>query len=146
MKRIDPPLVIAKPCSVDWNTMTGDERKRFCDQCGKHVFNLSAMTEGEAKAFAEETQGRECIAYVGADGGTIHSPGHFERKLLWLSARLPRIAAVLALFLPATLVSCMGRAVAGKVAPPPEPKHKSEIQRVVPGMPAAPPDKKTDIR
>ncbi|MFD0893329.1 hypothetical protein KBB96_18040 [Luteolibacter ambystomatis] len=138
MKRIEPPLVITKPCSANWDAMDGDERKRFCAQCGKHVFNLSAMTEREATDFAQETQGRECVAYVQADEGRIHSPNLFERKLLWLSARIPRIAAAMALVLPATLVSCMGRAVAGKVTAPPEQKQKGEVHRVVPGMPAAP--------
>lgn len=123
--------------------MNGDERKRFCAQCGKHVFNLSAMTEREAKDFAEETQGRECVSYVPTGDGRIHTPNPFERRLLWLSARLPRMAAMLALLLPAALVSCVQR-LGGSVCPPSSKETlgahpaNSGVQRVVPGMPARP--------
>ena len=154
MKQTRPPLEIAKPCSMDWNAMAGDERKRFCAGCQKHVFNLSAMTQGEARKFADETQGRECIAYVQADEGSIHTPNVLERGLLWLSHRLPRMAALVTVMLPAALVSCSERRMQGepmlkgktrvrveqslhqsskpeKNTPPPYP--------VVPGMPALPP-------
>ncbi|MGC4015664.1 MAG: hypothetical protein QM755_14250 [Luteolibacter sp.] len=94
------------------------------------------MTEREAKTFAEETQGRECVAYVPAEEGKIHSPNGFERRLLWLSARLPRVAAMLALLLPAALGSCRN-ALMGAAVPLPQ-KQEKEVQRVVPGMPAAP--------
>lgn len=106
--------------------MEGDERKRFCAQCGKHVFNLSAMTEQEGKAFAEETQGRECVAYVQSPDGAIATPNRFERAMLRLSGRLPRMAATLSLLLPAALASCTSR--------------KPSNQPVAPGMPMAPPD------
>jgi len=89
--------------------MEGDERKRFCAQCGKHVFNLSAMTEREGKAFAEETQGRECVAYVRSDEGRIVAPNRFERLMLQVSGRLPRMAALFSMMLPAALVSCTSR-------------------------------------
>jgi len=113
MKRIEPPLVITKPCSQNWGAMNGDERKRFCAQCGKHVFNLSAMTEREAKTFASESNGDECVSYVRTVDGNIHSPNRFEQRLLWLSARLPRMAAMLALLLPAALASCVQRTMGG---------------------------------
>lgn len=109
MKQTEPPLQIARPCSMDWNTMSGDARKRFCAGCQKHVFNLSAMTEGEAKKFADETQGRECIAYVQADEGKIQTPNPVERGLMWLTHRLPRMAALLTVFLPAALAASTER-------------------------------------
>ncbi len=127
MKKIDPPLKIASPCSQDWNGMEGDERKRFCAQCGKHVFNLSAMTEREGKAFAEETQGRECVAYVQSADGAIATPNRFERLMLHLSGRLPRMAALFSMMLPAALVSCASRKPQGPT-------------QVTPGMPWIPPE------
>ena len=30
-------IYIASPCKVDWDSMTGDERTRFCQQCQLHV-------------------------------------------------------------------------------------------------------------
>jgi len=166
MKRIDPPLRIAEPCSMDWNAMSGDERKRFCAGCGKHVFNLSAMTGPEAQAFAEETQGRECIAYVQADDGRIHSPGRLEQFLMRLAARRPRWASALSVILPAALASCVhqkgeplitkgkpsspiipvtrqirhpenGQPTLGSPVPRPTPKTP-DLPRVTPGKPAAP--------
>lgn len=139
---------------MDWNAMAGDERKRFCAGCQKHVFNLSAMTQGEARKFAEETQGRECIAYVQADEGTIHTPNRFERGLLWLSHRVPRMAALLTVLLPAALVSCSERRMQGESLVKGKTRvrveqslHKSSKpdkdtppqHPVVPGMPALPP-------
>lgn len=104
--------------------MEGDERKRFCARCGKHVFNLSAMTEREGKAFAEETQGRECVAYVRSDEGRIVAPNRFERLMLGISGRLPRMAALFTMMLPAALVSCVSR--------------KPASFPVTPGTPVAP--------
>lgn len=126
MKAIEPALKIVRPCTADWNAMAGDERKRFCEQCGKHVFNLSAMTGPEGKAFAEETQGRECVAYVQSAEGTIATPNPFERLMMRVSGRLPRMAAMLSILLPAALASCVNR--------------KPTNQPVTPGTPMAPPN------
>lgn len=98
--------------------MTGDERKRFCGECGKHVYNLSAMSEKEAQDFADETQGRECVAYVPTEDGRMHSPGFFERIILRLAGWKPRFAGILAALLPAALAACVSRPTAGAPLPP----------------------------
>ena len=41
---------VATPCTADWERMEGDEKKRFCGQCNLHVYNVSAMSRGEAEA------------------------------------------------------------------------------------------------
>ena len=89
--------------------MTGDERKRFCGECGKHVYNMSAMSEKEARAFADETQGRECVAYVRTDDGLMQSPGFMERLLMRVAGKRPRLSRVLAALLPAALAACIAR-------------------------------------
>ncbi|MCB9679727.1 MAG: hypothetical protein H6737_31765 [Alphaproteobacteria bacterium] len=43
-------LTVKNPCQVDWNGMTGCEKRRFCDHCEKHVHDLSALTEEEGRA------------------------------------------------------------------------------------------------
>jgi hypothetical protein len=43
-------VVIKTPCKQSWAAMAGDDRKRFCGQCQKHVYDLSAMTAAEAEA------------------------------------------------------------------------------------------------
>ncbi len=59
-------LKIAEPCSERWDEMTGDEKRRFCDVCSKHVHNLSAMTSQEARALLAASKGEEtpCITYA----------------------------------------------------------------------------------
>ena len=53
-------LRVAKPCHARWEDMAGDERARFCGQCSKNVFNLSAMTRGEIGQLIQKTEGKFC--------------------------------------------------------------------------------------
>ena len=65
-------LPIPEPCHEDWSNMTGDEKRRFCGACNKHVHDLSAMTA----TGAEETLAAEpdiCVRYtVNEDGTLVH--------------------------------------------------------------------------
>ena len=38
-----PQLHIPRPCDRSWEAMAGDDRRRFCETCGQHVHDLSAM-------------------------------------------------------------------------------------------------------
>lgn len=60
MKRTDLP--IPEPCDADWDAMTGDDQRRFCDHCQKHVHDLSAMTESEARGVTSEPG--VCVRYT----------------------------------------------------------------------------------
>lgn len=62
---------VASPCSVDWDTMTGDERARFCGQCEKHVYNLSEMTRKEAENLVLKSEGKTCVRFYLRKDGTI---------------------------------------------------------------------------
>lgn len=63
---------VATPCAADWELMEGDEKKRFCGQCSLHVYNVSAMSRGEAEALVSRTEGRLCMRlYRRADGTVI---------------------------------------------------------------------------
>ena len=65
-------IKIASPCSADWDEMLGDKRKRFCSLCQLNVYNISEMTEQEAKNFLFEAEGRVCVRlYKRADGTVI---------------------------------------------------------------------------
>jgi hypothetical protein len=67
-------LRIAAPCSADWEVMVGDERVRFCAQCQKNVYNLSAMPRHEAEALLLEKEGKLCVRlYKRADGTVLTS-------------------------------------------------------------------------
>lgn len=64
-------LQIASPCKADWDKMTGDERKRFCDSCKLHVYNISAMTLPEAEALIIGAEGRVCVRMYRRKDGTV---------------------------------------------------------------------------
>ncbi len=69
--RIVDTMEIASPCPADWNEMLGDHRARFCGQCEKHVYNLSAMTEPEIEELIEQTEGRFCGRLFRRTDGTM---------------------------------------------------------------------------
>ncbi len=62
---------IASPCSADWNVMTGDERARFCQQCQKHVYNLSALTQAQVQALIVANEGKFCARFYRRADGTM---------------------------------------------------------------------------
>ena len=54
-------VTIASPCTVPWDSMEGDEGKRFCGQCRLHVHDVSQLTRREADALIESAGGRCCL-------------------------------------------------------------------------------------
>ncbi|MBX9667173.1 MAG: hypothetical protein K2X93_06120 [Candidatus Obscuribacterales bacterium] len=64
-------IQIASPCPVDWESMDGDERKRFCGQCQLHVYNLKEMTAQEAVDLIAEGEGRVCVQLFRRKDGTV---------------------------------------------------------------------------
>lgn len=74
MAKFDNPLEnlkIASPCPADWNAMSGDERKRFCGDCKKNVYNLSGMTRYDAENLLRNSEGEMCVRYFQRADGTI---------------------------------------------------------------------------
>lgn len=45
---------IASPCHVSWNQMEGDDKRRFCFQCRKHVHDLSKHSTEEIELLLKE--------------------------------------------------------------------------------------------
>lgn len=62
---------VASPCPASWNSMTGDERVRFCDQCHLHVYNLSGLSREEAERLVLEREGRLCVRFFQRADGTM---------------------------------------------------------------------------
>lgn len=74
MQRFSDPLNnvrVASPCSADWNSMYGDERKRFCPECKMNVYNLSDMTRPEAESLLFNWEGRLCVRFFRRADGTV---------------------------------------------------------------------------
>ncbi|HEY9732836.1 MAG TPA: hypothetical protein V6C89_13040 [Drouetiella sp.] len=64
-------ISIAAPCSVKWDAMTGDEQTRFCNQCDKHVYNISSMSESEVEQLFVTAAAVPCIKLFRRLDGTI---------------------------------------------------------------------------
>jgi hypothetical protein len=96
-KRTSPldDVRVAAPCNAGWDNMVGTERVRFCGQCNLNVYNLSAMTRGDAERLIAETEGRLCVRYYRRADGTILTK-NCPVGLRALKRRLSRIATVTA--------------------------------------------------
>jgi hypothetical protein len=68
MKRTN--LTIAEPCHENWDTMTGDQRGRFCSSCDKSVHHLTEMSPREATSLlrSQPADGL-CIRYEVDEAG-----------------------------------------------------------------------------
>ena len=62
---------IAAPCNAEWKWMYGNDRVRFCGQCSKNVFNLSAMTTEEAEDLIRKAEGSLCVRFYRRRDGSI---------------------------------------------------------------------------
>lgn len=66
---------IASPCPAKWEDMRGDDRRRFCNKCEKHVYNVVAMPRAEAEAMlrdaVEGTAEMPCLRIYRRNDGTI---------------------------------------------------------------------------
>jgi hypothetical protein len=81
-------VTVATPCTADWGRMRGDEQVRFCGQCRKHVYNLSAMTADEALGLIEQKEGNLCARlYRRGDGTVVTADCRSLRRRLQFSLR-----------------------------------------------------------
>jgi hypothetical protein len=64
-------IQVASPCSADWDEMEGDDKVRFCGECRRHVFNLSAMDVEEAGAKIAEHAHGMCVRFFRRTDGMI---------------------------------------------------------------------------
>jgi hypothetical protein len=89
-------IVINTPCLESWASMKGDEQKRYCGQCRKHVYNLSAMSESEALALVN-APGQVCVRFCRRpDGSVMTSECGPGRRRRWRGhARLLAIIGLL---------------------------------------------------
>jgi hypothetical protein len=61
-------LQVVAPCTEDWNQMPGGDDIRFCGKCRQNVYNLSALTESQARALV---QGPVCVRFFHRGDGTV---------------------------------------------------------------------------
>ena len=104
MRRED--LHIPEPCHADWDKMTGDDKKRFCNACTKHVHNLSEMTHQEAATLLGSCSNL-CVQYASHSSGEVffrdsvnpawrlHRQVEGTKKLLAAALSIPMLAGAL---------------------------------------------------
>ena len=51
---------IPNPCSENWDEVSGDERKKFCDKCSTTVHDLTEMSGDEIAALKQVNGGKLC--------------------------------------------------------------------------------------
>jgi hypothetical protein len=74
MMKFDNPLLgiqIASPCKADWDSMNGDDQRRFCGECNLSVYNLSGMSKTEAENLLIESEGKVCVRLFKRSDGSI---------------------------------------------------------------------------
>ena len=62
---------VASPCTADWNAMKGDDFVRFCGECSKNVYNLSAVSADEAVNLIRQHEGNLCGRFFRRADGTV---------------------------------------------------------------------------
>ena len=61
-------LQVVAPCNEDWDKMPGGDDIRFCGKCRQNVYNLSELTESQAR---ELVQGQVCVRFFHRGDGTV---------------------------------------------------------------------------
>lgn len=62
---------VQTPCEVPWDTMTGDNRVRFCGRCRQNVYNIDALPRAEAVRLIGAREGRLCVRFHRRRDGTV---------------------------------------------------------------------------
>lgn len=85
-------LTIAKPCSANWNEMSGDERVRHCGLCKLNVYNISSMSKEDAESLIREKEGNLCVRmYQRADGTLLAQDcpvglAKLRKRMAWMAS------------------------------------------------------------
>jgi hypothetical protein len=64
-------LEVASPCTASWQNMRGNEQVRYCSECKRNVYNLSAMTGGEALELVQQHESNLCVRFYRRKDGTV---------------------------------------------------------------------------
>lgn len=64
-------LTVRTPCPMDWELMDGDEQRRFCSRCQKHVYNFSSMTRNEIGRLIGQADAGVCGRMYRRPDGTV---------------------------------------------------------------------------
>ena len=60
-------LRIASPCEVDWDSMIGNDRVRFCEHCRLSVHHVDYLNRKQLRRLIARSNGRLCVNYTRAN-------------------------------------------------------------------------------
>jgi hypothetical protein len=60
LRSITDRIRVASPCRTSWEGMRGDERRRYCVECERHVYDFAQLTAREVAGLIEATGGALC--------------------------------------------------------------------------------------
>src|SRR4051812_5478366 len=58
-----PQIRIASPCDVNWDSMIGNDRVRFCEHCRLTVHNVDSITRKQLRRLIARSGDRLCVNY-----------------------------------------------------------------------------------
>jgi len=63
-KELIQQLHIASPCSVEWDSMIGNDRVRFCEHCRLSVHHVDSLNSKQLRRLIARSHGRLCVNYT----------------------------------------------------------------------------------
>ncbi|WP_439628761.1 hypothetical protein [Gemmata sp.] len=77
-------IAIPVACPVDWDTMHGDDRVRFCDKCNQNVHDVSELARAEAVQLVTDGESMPCLrVYRRPDGRVMTADCTTRRERVW---------------------------------------------------------------
>ena len=124
-------MIIAAPCTADWDSMVGNDQVRFCEHCHLSVTDISSLSAQEAIRLVARSEGRLCVRMVRrADGEVVTRQAH--QPLLQIGRRVSRIAAG-AFTATLSLSSAGGQSTSNKNVPADQIAVQQPVQRIEKG-------------
>jgi hypothetical protein len=86
-------ITVEHPCHADWSAMSGDDNRRFCADCSKHVHDLSDLSTAQIQNLIDQNEGQLCVRFTPpaaalAPAMPAHSLPGPRRPLLKILSRL----------------------------------------------------------
>lgn len=102
---------VPAPCPKSWDEMIGDDKTRFCENCEKDIYNISAMTRREARKLLFQSNEKVCIRLEKDTDGRVRT---LKKQLHKITRQAPIAAGVLSASLTfSALTHAQGDAVIG---------------------------------
>lgn len=95
---------VPKPCSMNWDEMTGNEEIRHCGKCQHQIYNISEMPKRRALKVLNQPNERVCISYLQDEQNQVITQtyfGIFKRNLVKF------VSAILAIVFSLTSIQAM---------------------------------------